>query len=85
MVAERRAGSPGPEIMELPCGDVPSAGGLGMPIGSGVWAAPTAALRDEFESLPFYRADSGELASAAALADPITTPRPAASVLNVDS
>ncbi|HET6522354.1 MAG TPA: glycosyltransferase family 4 protein, partial [Geminicoccaceae bacterium] len=68
MVAERQGGSGKPEIMELPCGDLPGAGGLGLPIGSGVWAAATAELRDELEALPFHHADSGELASAAALA-----------------
>jgi hypothetical protein len=67
VVAERQEPGGVPEIVDLPCGDLPGAGGLGLPIGSGVWAASTRGLADELTGLALYRGETGELVTAAAL------------------
>ncbi len=67
VVAERQGPDGRPGIVELPCGDLPGAGGLGLPIGSGVWGASTGELADEFAGMALYRSETGEFVSAAAL------------------
>lgn len=67
VVAERHEPNAVPEIVDLPCGNLPGAGGLGLPIGSGVWAASTRRLAEELTGLTFYRGETGEFVTASAL------------------
>ncbi|WP_176556306.1 glycosyltransferase family 4 protein [Rubellimicrobium rubrum] len=65
--AERRVPDGALEIAELPCGDLPAAGGLGLPIGSSVWAARSEEILGELTPEMFHRSETGELIDAAPL------------------
>jgi glycosyltransferase involved in cell wall biosynthesis len=67
VAGERRSSEAPLEVAELPCGDLPAAGGLGLPIGSSVWGARTRDLIGTLAEDDFCRPETGELVEATAL------------------
>lgn len=62
--AWRRKDSDEPAIAEIPAGDLPAAGGLGMPITSSAWAVRSAALGEQLTAADFIDPTTGELTPA---------------------
>jgi glycosyltransferase involved in cell wall biosynthesis len=67
VAAERPDPDGPPSIAELPCGDLPAAGGLGLPIGSSVWAVLGEEIRELLTSDAIYRDESGDFVDASDL------------------
>jgi glycosyltransferase involved in cell wall biosynthesis len=63
-VSAERTDPTGPlSIAELPCGDLPAAGGLGLPIGSSVWAVLATETQGLLTRDAIYREEAGDLAT----------------------
>lgn len=64
-VSAERQEADGPlRITELPCGDLPAAGGLGLPIGSSVWGARSEDIRGLLTRDAIYREEADDLVPA---------------------
>jgi len=55
------------EARDLPCGDLPGAAAMQVPLGAPVWAIAVAALKEQLESLPIVDETFGQWLSAATL------------------
>ncbi len=62
--AERRRTDGSLQISELPCGDLPAAGGLGLPIGSSVWGASVRKIREILSERTFRKVQTDDLVGA---------------------